>query len=399
MTRLEKTLVGVVIVLWSGLMFGGGLLASTFLPAMLPTARAAGSHDLLDEAWRRVEENFVSTVPSDTVRDYGAIRGALETLNDRFTTFSEPQTRSIERDHMRGQFGGIGVSFDRNDKGEIVLTPRVDGPAAKAGIQQGDILISIEGVPLSKEDPLNDMMRVRGEPGTQVTIEVQRGEQVLPFTITRAIIAVSSVESRIITTTVDGKDAFVGYLSINSFTERTGKEVQDAIKALNSGNVEGYLIDLRDNGGGLLSAAVDVTSQFVGEGAVAYEKKRDGSEIAFNVKAGLAEGTQGKPVAVLINNNSASASEIVAGAIQDYKRGPLVGEKSYGKGSVQLVFELRDGSAVRVTTARWFTPNKRALDGIGLTPDVPAAGDEAEQLQAGVDALREALEEKAQAAK
>ncbi len=398
MTRLEKMLVGVVIVLWSGLMFGGGFLASTFLPANTP-ARAAGDHALLDEAWRRVEDNFVSAVPSDTVRNYGAIRGALETLNDRFTTFSEPQTRTIERDHMRGQFGGIGVSFDRNDNGEIVLSPRVDGPAAKAGVQGGDILISIEGVPLSKDDPLNDMMRVRGEPGTQVKIEVKRGEQVLPFTITRAIIEVPSVESRIITTTVEGKDALVGYLRINSFTERTGKEVQNAIKNLNSANAEGYLIDLRDNGGGLLSAAIDVTSQFVGEGAVAYEKKREGEEIAFNVKTGMAGATQDKPVAVLINNNSASASEIVAGAIQDYKRGPLVGEKSYGKGSVQLVFELGDGSAVRVTTAKWFTPNKRALDGVGLTPDVPAAGDAEKQLQAAVDVLRDAMEEQAQAAK
>lgn len=398
MTRLEKMLVGVVIVLWSGLMFGGGFLASTFLPANTP-ARAAGDHALLDEAWRRVEDNFVSAVPSDTVRNYGAIRGALETLNDRFTTFSEPQTRTIERDHMRGQFGGIGVSFDRNDNGEIVLSPRVDGPAAKAGVQVGDVLISIEGVPLSKEDPLNDMMRVRGEPGTQVKIEVKRGEQVLPFTITRAIIEVPSVESRIITTTVEGKDALVGYLRINSFTERTGQEVQNAIKDLNSANAEGYLIDLRDNGGGLLSAAIDVTSQFVGEGAVAYEKKREGEEIAFNVKTGMAGATHDKPVAVLINNNSASASEIVAGAIQDYKRGPLVGEKSYGKGSVQLVFELRDGSAVRVTTAKWFTPNKRALDGVGLTPDVPAAGDAEKQLQAAVDVLRDAMEEQAQAAK
>jgi carboxyl-terminal processing protease len=228
---------------------------------------------------------------------------------------------------------------------------------------------------------------------------VKRGEQVLPFTITRAIIEVPSVESRIITTTVEGKDALVGYLRINSFTERTGKEVQNAIKNLNSANAEGYLIDLRDNGGGLLSAAIDVTSQFVGEGAVAYEKKREGEEIAFNVKTGMAGATQDKPVAVLINNNSASASEIVAGAIQDYKRGPLVGEKSYGKGSVQLVFELGDGSAVRVTTAKWFTPNKRALDGVGLTPDVPAAGDAEKQLQAAVDVLRDAMEEQAQAAK
>jgi carboxyl-terminal processing protease len=398
MTRLEKLLAVLVLVLWSGLLFGAGFLASTFVQAV-PAVRAAGAHDLLDEAWQRVEESFVSTVPSDTVRDYGAIRGALETLNDRFTSFSEPQARNIERDHMRGQFGGIGVSFDRNDNGDIVLAPRPDGPAAQAGVQAGDILISIDGTPLLKDAPFEDVARIRGEPGTQVKIEVRRSGQVLPFTITRAIISVPSVESRIITTTVAGADASVGYLRINSFTERTGQEVQDAIKALDSANAEGYLIDLRDNGGGLLSAAIDVTSQFVGQGAVAYEKKREGGEIAFNVKAGMNDLTKDKPVAVLINNNSASASEIVAGAIQDYKRGPLVGEKSYGKGSVQLVFELRDGSAVRVTTAKWFTPNRRALDGVGLTPDVPAAGAPEAQLQAAVTALRDALEEKAQAAK
>lgn len=327
------------------------------------------------------------------MREYGAIRGALATLNDRFTLFSEPQTRSVERDHMRGQFGGIGVSFARNDKGEVVLTPREDGPAAQAGVKAGDILINIDGMALSKDDPLNDMMRVRGEPGTQVKIDVLRGNETLTFTITRAIIPVASVESRIITTTVGGKDARIGYLHINSFTER-GQEVQDAIKTLHSANAEGYLIDLRDNGGGLLSAAIDVTSQFVSDGAVAFEKKRDGSEIAFNVKTGMAGLTEGKPVVVLINKNSASASEIVAGAIQDYKRGTLVGEKSYGKGSVQLVYELSDGSAVRVTPAKWFTPNKRALDGVGLTPDVEAAGDTEAQLQRAVEVLRDALQSK-----
>ena len=394
MTRLEKTLLMVVIVLWSGLLFGAGFLARAFVPANLPAARASGAHSLFDEAWQRVEESFVGTVPSDTVREYGAIRGALATLDDRFTLFSEPQARNIERDHMRGQFGGIGVSFDRNGKGEIVLKPREDGPAAQAGVKEGDILISIDGVPLAKEASFEDVARIRGEPGTQVKIEVRRDGQALSFTISRAIIPVPSVESRIITTTVDGKDAFIGYLHINSFTERTDQEVQDAIKALHSASAEGYLIDLRDNGGGLLSAAVDVTSQFIGNGAVAFEKKRDGSEIAFNVKTGMAGLTDGKPVAVLINNNSASASEIVAGAIQDYKRGTLVGEKSYGKGSVQLVYELSDGSAVRVTTAKWFTPNKRALDGVGLTPDVAAAGDAEAQLQRAVQALRDAMQSK-----
>ncbi len=359
-----------IILGWSALMFGGGWLARM---AFAPIQTAVTSpRPVFDEVWNRVEQSFIGTVPSDTVREYGAIRGSLETLDDRFTLFSEPEARAVDRDHMRGSFGGIGVNLVRNDAGQIVLTPRPDSAAEKAGVQAGDILISIDGVPLPNPAALDDVARVRGDVGTTVKIEIMRGTETLAFTITRATIEVPSVEWRAITTTVQGKDNVIGYIRISSFTERTGKEIQDALKALNSinANTQGYLIDLRDNGGGLLSAAIDVASEFVSDGVIAYEKKRTEPEIVFSVKDSRTKIADGKPVVVLINKNTASASEIVAGALQDHERAKLVGQKSYGKGSVQLVYDLSDGSAVRVTTAKWFTPDRRTLDSVGLTPDV-----------------------------
>jgi len=396
MTRIEKALVIIAFALWSAMMIGTGYVSRMLLaPVEVRTERIYGhnSHALLDQAWGYVRDHFIGTVPSDTVREYGAVRGALATLNDRYTIFVEPQPRALERDHMRGSFGGIGVSFAQNERGEIVLTPRANGPAARAGVREGDILVSIDGVPLPAAAAFDDVARIRGEVGTPVTIEVLRGPQRerLSFTIVRQIIEIDSVTWRPITTTIEGETATIGYLRISGFTERTGEEVGEALSALAAANSQAYLIDLRDNGGGSLASAIDVASAFLSDGVVAIEKRRSQPEIVHQAHGGRSGATDGKPIAVLVNGNTASAAEIVAGAIQDHGRGPLVGEKTFGKGSVQLIFDLADGSAVRVTTAKWLTPKRRELDGAGLLPDVEVIGSADAQLERATSLLAEAM--------
>jgi len=354
---------------------------------------------LLDEAWGHVRAHFIGTVSSDTLRNYGAIRGALATLNDPYTTFVEPQPRSIERDHMRGQFGGIGVSFRQNERGEFVLTPNPDGPAAKAGVRDGDILFSVDGQVLLPAAEFDVVSRIRGQAGTPVTIEVLRGtaRQRLRFTIVRQVIAINSVAWRTITSTVDGRPFVIGYLKITSFTERTGSEVQRAASALMESGAQAYLLDLRDNGGGLLSAAVEATSAFVKEGVIAYEVRRSQPEIEHRARSLPVQIEESLPVAILVNENTASAAEIMAAALRDHRRGQLVGSKTFGKGSVQLIFELSDGSAIRVTAARWLTPSRQVLDSASLTPDVEANGSPAQQEARAIEVLRLAVAKRASA--
>ena len=211
--------------------------------------------------------------------------------------------------------------------------------------------------------------RVRGTPGTPVRIRILRGSQKLEFVVQRANIDMPSTDWRIITDTV--KPGFlVGYIGIHAFTERTGAEVKRALSELKQSGSQAYLIDLRENGGGLLNAAVDVTSLFVSDGVVLYERRHDQNDVAVPVNGDSAGSAYREPLTVLINGNSASASEIVAGALQDRGRGKLIGEKSFGKGSVQSIFDLSDGSSVHITSAKWLTPNHRTIDGTGLTPDI-----------------------------
>ena len=364
----------VVVFLWSVSLFGAGWLTRSWLisalaPASLPT-QSSGAYALLDEVWAHVREGYVGDVPTDTVRNYGAIRGELATLDDRWTVLVEPQSHTAEREQLSGQFGGIGVEMHLNDAGQVVLSPRTDSPADKAGVREGDLLIRVDGEALPDKASLNDVLaRVRGEVGTSVRITVLRAEKQLEFTVTRTVIQVPSVESRIITGT-SPLSGTIGYIAIHAFTERTGTEVKQAIGELRKKGSQAYLIDLRDNGGGLLNSAVDVASIFLDKGAVLIQRRRDQPDVTFPVNKDEKTGVYREPIAVLVNGNTASAAEIVSGAIQEDQRGPLIGEKTYGKGSVQSIYDLSDGSSVHITSAKWLTPNQRAIDGVGLTPDI-----------------------------
>jgi carboxyl-terminal processing protease len=345
---------------------GAGYGAHWYFTRNSPTPEEAGQFRVYWEVWHIIEDKFYGDIPDGPGPVYGAIRGALNTLQDPYTIFVEPQPRALEKAELEGQFGGIGAYITRGAAGEVILTPMVDSPAEQAGVQEGDVLLRVDDTPISPEMTSDQVvLLIRGEVGTQVVLTLERVGAADPIvvTITRKNIETPSVEWR----TLD-QDPAIGYIRVRLFTERTGRELERALQDLREAGVTSLILDLRDNGGGLLDAAVDVTSQFLRDGVVLYEDRRDESEKFYSVKkGGLALDL---PLTVLVNGGTASASEIVAGALQDYGRASLVGEKTFGKGSVQLVYDLTDQSSLHVTVARWLTPNRHRIDGEGLKPDV-----------------------------
>ena len=369
-----------IVMFFGGWMLRGGMSSPAgAFPRPAPPSQAGPGLPLLDEAWSKVQESYVGQVPSDTLRNYGAVRGAIQTLNDRFSVFIEPQTRAVERDQQRGSFGGVGATLFINDEGQIVLTPIRDAPAEKAGLKANDILLAIDGVPLAPKPELNEvLLRIRGDVGSVVNLTVGRGSDRYELRIVRAVIETPSTTWRAITTTTGAK---AGVIAIQSFTARTPDEVKRAITELRRDGAAGLVLDLRDNGGGLLNASIEVASQFIADGVVLLERRREQTDVSFRASGG-GLATSG-PLVVLVNANSASASEIVAGALQDNGRARLVGTKTYGKGSAQYIYDLSDGSSVHITFAKWFTPKGRSIDGVGLIPDIDVgrAEDEARRGQ------------------
>jgi carboxyl-terminal processing protease len=330
-----------------------------------PGPLSSGPLDIFQQAWDLIERDFYGSLPLNTERSYGAVRGLLETLGDPYTVFIEPLPRQLEQDSLRGSYGGVGMGLARDSEGLIILAPFRDSPAAQAGILQDDVLLAVDGVTITLEMDISQdvVTRIRGEVGTDVLLTVQRDEQTLDFTITRQVIDIPSVNWRIIE-----QAPTLGYVQIGSFTDRTNNELQQGLAELAGGGAQGLILDLRGNGGGLLQAALDVTGQFFDGGVVLYERRRGQDERTYEASTG--GQALDIPLVVLVNGGTASASEIVAGAIQDRGRAVLIGETTFGKGSVQLPHTLSDGSELRVTIARWFTPNDRAIHGEGLAPDI-----------------------------
>ncbi len=355
---------GVLVGLVLSAMFAAGFLARDLVGA--PSVRAQSEYPILAEAHTLLAQHYLRPLPDEAQLEYGAIRGMISVLNDPHTFFIEPPVAQNESDALAGQYGGIGVELQRDSVGEYVLYPYPDGPAAAAGVLDGDKLLAVDDAAVTRDMPHDDVQRLlRGEVGKRITVTVQHRDGATErFEIELALIEVPSV----LWSTVTEEPSF-GYVRLLRFTSRTPEELEKALtELLQEKKVVALILDMRHNSGGLLQEAVDVVSQFLDSGVALYEQRRGTEREPKEVSGGgLALDT---PMAVLVDGASASAAELVAGALQDRDRALLIGQKTYGKGSVQLIFKLADGSSLHVTSAEWFTPNGTALDGVGLTPDI-----------------------------
>jgi carboxyl-terminal processing protease len=359
--------------------FGIGLLAVMVLGAVFLSGYVLGQHRgplaeaassgmrVLAEVQAILDSNFMGDIPAADVQERSAIRGLVSAYNDRFTVYVEPVSREIERDELRGHFGGIGAYLGRNEAGDMQITVMRDRPAAKAGVQDGDFLLAVDDTPITAQMSVDEVVAlVRGEVGKAVTLTLRREGVTEP-------IKIDVVRERIETPTVEWRvlddESHIGYARLNLFSERTAEELAGALRELNVAGVNKLVFDLRGNGGGLLQSAVDVASLLIPDGDVLREMKRNGQERYYAVKP-VSSPAYDWELVVLTDGGTASASEIVAGALRDNGRATLIGEKSFGKGSVQEVHELSDGSSLHVTVARWLTPNRVQIDGAGLEPDI-----------------------------
>jgi len=317
------------------------------------------------DIFARIKSDYVEDVDDKTLLE-NAIRGMLSGL-DPHSTYLNPDEYNELKIGTTGKFGGLGIQVGMEDGFVKVISPIDDTPAYRAGLEAGDLIIRLNEKSV-KGMTLNEAVKImRGEPGTDIKLTVIRegSDKPLPFTVTRDIISVKSVKSRIL-------EPDYGYIRISNFQSQTARDLVNEISKLKKENkkeLKGLVLDLRNNPGGVLNAAADVSDAFINEGKLVFTKGRiDNSDFEFNAKPG--DIMNGLPLVVLINGGSASASEIVAGALQDHKRAVIMGSKSFGKGSVQTIQELRSGGAVKITTARYFTPSGRSIQGEGITPDI-----------------------------
>jgi len=329
------------------------------------------SYPLLDEVQVLLDQVFLREQPDEVTKEYAAIRGVLSALDDPNTFFIEPPIAQSEADALAGTYGGIGVTLQRVESGEFVLYPFEESPARDAGIREGDILLAIDGeevLATDQQDAIDQRLRGEVKDGNGVEITVLQSSQEKTLFIEFAVINVPSVISR-----VTEQDVRIGYVQILRFTNRTPDELNESLQSLIDQGILGLILDLRDNSGGLLIESIDVASFFLDGGVVSYEANIDSERVLEAREGGLWKDL---PLIVLVNTRTASASELVAGAIQDRGRGILIGQRTFGKGTVQQIFSLSDGSSVHITSAEWLLPSRTPLDGEGLTPEIEMIPDE-----------------------
>lgn len=369
-----------------GLLLGLGLGVGQAVLADRTSAQKIPLDDIRNfvEILERVKQEYVEPVDESALMQH-AIRGMLSGLDPHSSYLDASEFKEMQI-NTSGRFGGLGIEVQMEDGFIKVVAPIDDTPAARAGLQPGDLIIKLDDTQVKGLSLTDAVNRMRGEPGSPIRLTILREKQDAPFvvTLTRDVINVQSVKRRLL-------EPGYGYVRITQFRNDAGKDLEDALSKLiaeNKAPLRGLVLDLRNNPGGLLTAAVEVTDVFQDSGLVVYTQGRDkSSRQDFQSKPG--DSLRGAPMVVLVNGGSASASEIVAGALQDNKRALVVGTRTFGKGSVQTVLPLPSGDAIKLTTARYYTPGGRSIQAQGIDPDIALQPVKVSKVDAPAGLLRE----------
>lgn len=320
--------------------------------------------EVFSDAISIIRTGYVDEVKSKDLI-YGAMKGMVQSL-DKYSEFMDPDTYTEMKAETEGEFGGIGIEIAIKDDILTIIAPIEDTPAYKVGLKAGDRIVKINGEITRGITLLEAVKKLRGKPGSQVSVTVLREKEkkLLDFTITRDLIKVKSIRS------VKILEDKIGYIRLSIFQERSAKDLENALAELEKQNMDSLVLDLRNDPGGLLNVAAEVAGKFLPSGDMIVYTKGRGNKQDIEFKAKNSKPRTDIPLVILVDGGSASGSEIVAGAIQDHKRGIVVGTKTFGKGSVQTVIPLSDGSAIRLTTSKYYTPNGRSIHGQGIIPDI-----------------------------
>ena len=338
----------------------------------------AGSFDLVEEAYREIVSSAVDS-PGEEALSRGAIKGMLDVLkkDDPYALFYSPNAFRSFQELTSGKFSGIGVWLKEKEAGLTIVSVLPSTPAVEVGLREGDVIRTIDGDPVGSLTSDEAVAQIKGPEGTDVSLGIDRSGDSLDFTITREEIDLPNLQATL-------REDDVGYIQLFGFARGAGDQVRDEVSEMLDEGAEGIVLDLRNNGGGLFSEAVEVASVFIEEGDVVIYREASDEETSYEAEGDAFEDV---PLVVLVNEGTASASEIVAGALQDQERATLIGTTTYGKGSVQEVVRLRDASALKLTTAAYLTPEGRDINGKGIAPDVEVS-DVIEQKDRAVEILK-----------
>jgi len=359
-------------------------LAAGCIPTFTRTTTSTSGNTvddaLINEANKIIKDNYV--VPGavdETKLTQGAIRGMVDALNDPYSAYLTPEQYKLTTSDFAGQFQGIGAVIGMDNGAITVISPIPGTPAEQAGIKAGDVILAVDGKSTEGMSTQEVVLLVRGPKGTNVTLTVlHKGEtQPVDITVTRADIQPATVNFA-----MKGDYA---YIQITQFSDRTDEDLTAVLKSLDNNNVKGFILDLRNNPGGILTTVVAIASHFIDNGPIVSVIDRQGNKQTENADTSVTKFTQ--PMVVLVNEYSASGSEVLSGALQDYKRAVIAGHVTFGKGSVDQLIQLSDGSGIYITMARWATPNGNLIEGKGITPDVTVDWSTVDGIQWAIDYL------------